>query len=148
MLIGVFCASHGFVECYLSCFLGVISTTCSLAAIGYFKKDYGVLIKAYAILSVTCFCMIYVFPPAVTDLLILVINTFSAVAGAFETTDSLLATKDPSFMHVQMHTLAFLSCLIWGLDYWIKGSTVMVIANAAGFACEIVTFIAYYYALG
>lgn len=88
------------------------------------------------------------FPLWITDLLILVINTVSAVAGPFETTDNLLATKDPTFMHVQMHGLALLSCLIWGLDYIQKGTTIMVFANFAGLSCEIITFIAYFHTLG
>lgn len=148
MMIGCFCAIHGFLECYLSCGLGVISCTCCLVSICYFNKNYGLLAKTYGILLVICYCIVFVFSTEVTDILILVINTVSSVAGAFETTDSLLKTRDPSFMHVQMHTLGFLSCLIWGLDYVVKGSTVMVFANAAGVSCEIVAFIAYQYALG
>lgn len=143
MMIGCFCAIHGFLECYLSCGLGVISCTCCLVSICYFNKNYGLLVKTYGILLVICYCIVFVFSTEVTDMLILVINTVSSVAGAFETTDSLLKSRDPCFMHVQMHTLGFLSCLIWGLDYVVKGSTVMVFANAAGVSCEIVAFIAY-----
>lgn len=47
-----------------------------------------------------------------------------------------------------MHTLATLSSLIWGIDYLLKGATVMVIANFAGVACEIIVVIAYLYAIG
>lgn len=47
-----------------------------------------------------------------------------------------------------MHSLATASSFIWGLDYLLKGSTVMVLANFSGVACEIVVFIAYLYAIG
>lgn len=47
-----------------------------------------------------------------------------------------------------MHTLAFLSGLVWGLDYYFKGSKILVFANFAGVACELIVFIAYLYSVG
>jgi len=94
MLIGSFCSIHGFVECIISCIFGIISTTCCFASICYFKNNFMPLLKTYSILLGLSYCIVNVFPEKLTDFVILVINTFSCVAGPFETSENLLKTKD------------------------------------------------------
>ncbi len=100
---------------------------------------------AISILSAICYGIFFKFSPELTDSIVLIINTLSCVLFPFDIADKLLRTKDPGYMHLQMHFLAFLSCLIWGLDYLYKGTPVLVFANLSGLACEIVVFIAYLY---
>lgn len=99
MLIGTFCAMNNFVECYLGCGLGTVSCMATLFTICHFNRDYFTMSTTVSILLVFAYCILNVFPPDVTEMIILVINTMACVAGPFDTADKLLNTKDPNYLH-------------------------------------------------
>lgn len=148
ILIGSFCTVHGFFECQLGCGIGIVSCLACLFTMSYFRNEWTTPLATIAALSVLSYCIFNVFSPEVTDMLVLVINTLSCVLYPFDTADKLLTTKDTGFLHIQMHSLATFSSLIWGLDYLFRGATVMVLANFSGVACELIVFISYLYAIG
>ena len=147
MIIGSFCSLQGFLDCQIGCGLGIISGLSQLLTISYIQRDSVTPLLSIFFLLFLSYGIMFHFSPYTTDSMVFVINTLSCVMFPFDVADKLLRTKDPSYMHIPMHSLAFLSCLVWGLDYLVKGTTVLVIANLSGLLCEIVVFIAYLYAI-
>lgn len=105
-----------------SCWMFIASCTLSLLVYSALFKQLTTFILILLLQFVLSYAVLYVLNDAVTNVLMVGMNTLAAVLMPLDQLDKVLATRDLSYVSYLMNSLNALSCLLWGLYYQLAGT--------------------------
>lgn len=121
-VVGVFCQMNGLGDCVSSCWMFIASCTLSLLVYSALFKQLTTFILILLLQFVLAYAVLYVLNDAVTNVLMVGMNTLAAVLMPLDQLDKVLATRDLSYVSYLMNSLNAISCLLWGLYYQLAGT--------------------------
>lgn len=131
-VVGVFCHMSGLSDCVVSCWMFIASCSLSLLVYTALNKQIGTFIGIMILQVALAYAVKNVLNDAITNALMIVLNTLACILMQLDQLDKVLETRDVSYVSYLMNSLNAISCLLWAFYYQLAGALQLALPNYAG----------------